>query len=72
MSRTSDKTKKKSADEPKNTNKLILPDPDTVLAEVSFVSPKGTKFQIIKTNQRDEYESPPTEKKCSNRNPSED
>lgn len=67
---SSDKTKKKWAkgDKPspiesEKTNKLILPDPDTVLAVIPFVSPKGTKFQIIKTNQRDQYEDKPPKKK---------
>lgn len=38
-----------------------LPDPDSIVEKVTFVSPKGEKYQIIKTDELDEYEEPATE-----------
>lgn len=35
-----------------------LPDPDTVIAEVPFTSPKGHTYRIIVTNQTDAYDPP--------------
>jgi hypothetical protein len=40
-----------------------LPDPDTVLAEVPFTSPKGHIYRILITDQTDPYDPPPSEKK---------
>lgn len=36
----------------------LLPDPDSIVAEVTFISPKGKEIKIIRTNERDEYEQP--------------
>ena len=33
---------------------LALPDPATVLAEETFISPKGREYRILRTNQTDE------------------
>lgn len=40
-----------------DSSNLELPDPDKILAEVTFVSPKGTTYQILKTNEKDLYET---------------
>ena len=61
MSRTKDEKKPKRDDKflsvvQENKSNLILPDPDTVISVVAFVSPSGKKYQIIKTDERDEYE----------------
>ncbi len=45
-----------------------LPDADEIIQEVSFISPKGRKYQIIKTNEMDEYE----EYRAETENDSED
>jgi hypothetical protein len=33
-----------------------LPDPKTVISERTFVSPKGTRFRIIRTTEKDPYD----------------
>ena len=67
MSQSKDKTAKKLSDGDRplsdNPSNLELPDSDTVVSKISFVSPKGRKYQIIKTNERDEYEDTRVEKK---------
>ena len=40
----------------------LLPDPDSIVAELTFVSPKGKEIKIIRTNERDEYEQPSAKK----------
>ncbi len=40
----------------------LLPDPDSIVAEVTFTSPKGKKIKIIRTDERDEYEQPSAKK----------
>ena len=34
-----------------------LPDPKEIVAERSFVSPKGTRYRILRTDERDAYEN---------------
>jgi hypothetical protein len=41
-----------------NTPPQDLPDPDTVITEVPFTSPKGHTYRIIVTNQTDQYDPP--------------
>jgi hypothetical protein len=33
-----------------------LPDPEEIVAEHSFVSPKGKRYRVLRTNERDAYE----------------
>jgi hypothetical protein len=33
-----------------------LPDPKTVISERTFVSPKGTRFRILRTTEKDPYD----------------
>jgi hypothetical protein len=33
-----------------------LPDPEEIVAERSFVSPKGKRYRVLRTNERDAYE----------------
>jgi hypothetical protein len=35
-----------------------LPDKDTVISEREFTSPKGKRYRIIKTTERDPYDPP--------------
>jgi hypothetical protein len=34
-----------------------LPDPEEIVAERSFVSPKGKRYRVLRTNERDAYEN---------------
>jgi hypothetical protein len=34
------------------------PDPETVVSESKFVSPKGRVYRILRTNQTDPYDPP--------------
>lgn len=36
-----------------------LPSPESVVQEKTFVSPKGTKYRILRTNEVDGYEEQP-------------
>jgi hypothetical protein len=47
----------------------LLPNPDSIVAEVTFISPKGKEIKIIRTNERDEYERPPAKKAGKRRHP---
>ena len=40
-----------------------LPSPESVVEEKVFVSPKGAKYRILRTNEVDEYEERPAKKK---------
>ena len=40
-----------------------LPDPKTVVSERTLVSPKGTRFRIIRTTEKDPYDPPDNAKK---------
>jgi hypothetical protein len=40
-----------------------LPNPASVIEEKVFVSPKGTKYRILRTNEVDEYEERPEPRK---------
>jgi hypothetical protein len=42
-----------------------LPDPATVVSERMFTSPKGRRYRIIKTNEKDPYDPPDDENKGS-------
>ncbi len=33
-----------------------MPQPSTILSEENFVSPKGTRYRILRTNQKDDYD----------------
>jgi hypothetical protein len=35
-----------------------LPDPETVIAEMEFTSPKGHRYRILRTTQKDPYDPP--------------
>ena len=35
-----------------------LPSPDSVVSEVIFISPKGRRYRILRTNQTDPYDPP--------------
>ena len=41
-----------------------LPDDASVVAETEFTSPKGTRYRILKTNEKDPYDNrePPKSK----------
>jgi hypothetical protein len=36
-----------------------LPDPRSVVSETTFVSPKGKRYRILKTTERDPYDRDP-------------
>lgn len=40
-----------------------LPDPKTVVSERTFVSPKGRRFRIIRTTEKDPYDPDDNDKK---------
>jgi len=40
-----------------------LPDPATVVSERMFTSPKGRRYRIIKTTEKDPYDPPGDENK---------
>jgi hypothetical protein len=40
-----------------------LPDPKTVVSERTLISPKGTRFRIIRTTEKDPYDPPDKDKK---------
>jgi hypothetical protein len=40
-----------------------LPDKETVVSERAFVSPKGNRYRIIRTTEKDPYDPPDDEKK---------
>jgi hypothetical protein len=40
-----------------------LPDPKTVVSERTLVSPKGTRFRIIRTTEKDPYDPDDNDKK---------
>jgi hypothetical protein len=50
--------KKKAApkSEPKALPPQDLPDPESIMGEVPFTSPKGNTYRIIITDERDAYE----------------
>ena len=33
-----------------------LPDPKSVVSEQTLISPKGTRFRILRTNEKDPYD----------------
>ncbi len=35
-----------------------LPDPESIIAEVPFTSPKGNTYRIIVTDEKDPYDEP--------------
>ena len=35
-----------------------LPDPSSVVAETVFVSPKGRRYRILRTDEKDAYDPP--------------
>jgi len=35
-----------------------LPDPSSVVAETVFVSPKGRRYRILRTDEKDAYDRP--------------
>lgn len=43
-----------------------LPDKETVISERTFVSPKGKRYRIIRTTEKDPYDPPDDEKKGGN------
>jgi len=60
-----DKSDKGGILPPENSEEItnpLLPDPDSIVSEVSFISPSGKEIKIIKTNERDEYEQSPAKK----------
>jgi hypothetical protein len=56
------KKKTKVTSEKKNVSKTEkprragLPAPDSIISEVTFTSPKGNKYRIIKTTEQDAYD----------------
>jgi len=40
-----------------------LPRPDSVVAEVPFTSPGGRSYRILRTTERDAYETVPAKRK---------
>ena len=40
-----------------------LPDPATVVSERTFTSPKGKRYRIIKTTEKDPYDPPDDDSK---------
>jgi|1186.fasta_scaffold355065_2 hypothetical protein len=43
-----------------------LPDPGSIVGKRTFVSPKGTRYEVLRTNEKDAYEgdeAPPGKKK---------
>jgi hypothetical protein len=51
----------KRAERP-NEIRTGMPAKDSVVGEVLFKSPKGTKYRILKTNEVDAYDVDPNEK----------
>jgi hypothetical protein len=51
----------KRAERP-NEIRTGMPAKDSVVGEVIFKSPKGTKYRILKTNEVDAYDVDPNEK----------
>jgi len=48
-----------------------LPDEASVVAETEFTSPKGTRYRILKTNEKDPYDNgePPKSKRRGGEEP---
>jgi len=51
----------KRAERP-NENRTGMPAKDSIVDEVLFKSPKGTKYRILKTNEVDAYDVDPAKK----------
>jgi hypothetical protein len=51
----------KRAERP-NEIRTGMPSKDSVVGEVQFKSPKGTKYRILKTNEVDAYDVDPNKK----------
>jgi hypothetical protein len=49
--------------DPRRRRNPGLPNPATVVSERMFTSPKGRRYRIIKTNEKDPYDPPNDEDK---------
>ena len=47
----------------KKPNRPGLPAKESVVEEKTFVSPKGTKYRLLRTNEVDGYEEKPPRKR---------
>ncbi|HYP39729.1 MAG TPA: hypothetical protein VEX13_05145 [Chloroflexia bacterium] len=58
--RTTRGSKDKAApkSKPKSLPPQDLPDPESIIAEVPFTSPKGNTYRIIITDEMDPYDEP--------------
>ena len=52
------KTVKRAAASRRKKAGVLLPDPASVIAEKSFVSPKGVRYRILTTTETDPYDPP--------------
>jgi hypothetical protein len=52
------KKKGKKDSKPRLPRNPGLPDKDTVISERTFTSPKGMRYRIIRTTEKDPYDSP--------------
>jgi hypothetical protein len=48
---------------PAETPNPGLPDKDTVISERTFTSPKGRRYRILRTTEKDPYDPPDDESK---------
>lgn len=46
--------------DPANVTRRRLPQPEDVVAEATLVSPKGRRYRVLRTDERDAYEDPRT------------
>ena len=61
-SRKKPATRRKEKAAPKPESRPLppqdLPDPDSIVAEVPFTSPKGNTYRIVITDEMDPYDQP--------------
>jgi hypothetical protein len=55
--------KRQERPKPAKTPNPGLPDKDTVISERTFTSPKGRRYRIIRTTEKDPYDPPDDENK---------
>jgi len=59
MAKGNDKRRGLKANETRDPNRRRgLPDPRSVVAQTTFQSPKGTRYRVLKTTERDAYDPP--------------
>jgi hypothetical protein len=58
-----DVKEKKSNPSPPSTPNPGLPDKETIVSERTFTSPKGKRYRIIRTTEKDPYDPPDDDNK---------